>query len=530
MDHTNATPTNHGRIRTIACRFCLEVCVSGSLSSLVGQSIMFRFLGSEFTASDREAFNRIRPGGILYFGDNLTSAAQIRELSEQLQDAAREEGMPPLFIAADQEGGIVTRLPVDMVTVPSAMALGPLSKETIRESARITAHELREVGINTNYAPTADINNNPHNPVIRTRSFGETPEMVSRAVVASIEGHLDEGVIPTIKHFPGHGNTNIDSHVGLPVIESSPAELRQMELVPFVAAIEANVPAIMTAHILFPALDTLPATLSERILTGLLRQELGFEGLIVTDSMSMKAIARKWGLDETSIMAKAAGVDVLESSEAPESMVDRHQALVDAVESGRLDLEVFESTAQRLDALRSQFGIGETPPGANDLDSLRDRAQQIALQTIRTASGNTVPQIPDSPETLIVAFARLRNLEVVDRFDLPKVMEEAIANRLPHAHMITISSEPKDDEIAAAIAAAGNANTVAICTRDAIQHSYQQEISRRILEAAPNATKIHVNLRGPYDAGLLGNVDETVFTYGDAVVSLRALATALSQR
>ncbi len=502
--------------------------MSADASGIVGQSLMFRFMGPEFTQTDREAFNRIRPGGVLYFGDNLTSFQQIQELSVQLQAAAREEGMPPLLIAADQEGGIVTRFPPDMVTVPSAMALGPLPENLIRASARITAAQLAAVGINTNYAPTIDINNNPLNPVIRTRSFGETAEIVSRAAVASIAGYLDEGVIPTVKHFPGHGNTSVDSHLGLPEITASIDELRAMELAPFRAAITAGVPAIMTAHILFPALDTLPATLSHRILTDLLRGEMGFDGLIVTDSMSMDAIASGWGIAEAAILAKAAGVDVLESSEPPAAMLERHAALVDAVESGRLSLEVFQRTADRMDALRHQFGFGNNTTQDLDMESLREEAQTIARQGVRTASGAAVPTIPNNQHTVIIAFARLRNLEVVDRFDLPVVMEQAVANELPAARMITLGTEPDEHEIANAEAAASTASTLVICTRDAIQHRDQIEIGRRLITAARDARVIHVNLRGPYDTGLLGDVDETVFTYGDAVVSLRARASALS--
>lgn len=503
--------------------------MSSDFASLVGQSLMFRFMGPEFTPKNREAFNRIRPGGVLFFGDNLTSREQIRALTTQLQAAAREEGLPPLFIAADQEGGIVTRLPADMVTVPSAMGLGPLPDEVIRESAKLNARQLRSVGINTNYAPTADINNNPQNPVIRTRSFGESPEMVSKAVVATIAGHLDEGVIPTVKHFPGHGNTHIDSHYGLPVIEESIEELHKMELAPFVAAIQAGIPAIMTAHIRFPALDELPATLSHRILTGLLREELGFDGLIVTDSMSMDAIAEGWGLEEAAIIAKAAGVDVLESSEGPEAMVNRHAALVKAIESGRLDISVFEQTAERLNRLREKFSIGTDPGLGDETDSIRLSAQKIAQQTLRTASDAAVPTVPNESGTVIIAFARLRNLEVVDRLDLPTVMEDAIREQLPNAQMLTMSSDPTEDEIAEAMDRAARAESLIVCTRDAIQHTYQQDLGKQILAKTPEGSRrIHVNLRGPYDVGLLGDVDETVFTFGDAVVSLRALASALA--
>lgn len=506
--------------------------MSPDIRSLVGQSLMFRFEGPEFTPADREAFNHVRPGGVLFFGDNLASHGQVKALTAELQQAAREEGLPPLFIAADQEGGIVTRFPVDMITVPSAMALGPLDEETIRESARITGKQLLEVGINTNYAPAVDININPQNPVIRTRSFGETPEMVARAGVATMRGFQDEGVIPTVKHFPGHGNTSIDSHYGLPIIDATLEELHEVELVPFKAAIAAGVPMIMTAHILFPALDTeYPATLSERILTGFLRNELGFTGVIVTDSMSMHAISKRYGDGEAAILAKQAGVDVLETSEPPAATVGRSDALVTAVESGRLPVSLFEQTAGRLDTLRHEFSIGEVKPDPVDLSALRNAAQRVANRTIRTLGGSTLKSVPNASSTVVIAFARLRALEVVDRFDLPLVMEQAFADELPNANVITLSPNPSDSEIEKALAAASHATTLILCTRDAISHADQVETGRRIRAAAsPTARTVHVCLRGPYDTGLLGDFDETVYTYGDAVVSLRALANTFAGR
>lgn len=491
---------------------------------------MFRFMGPVFTQADKDAFRRIRPAGVLFFADNLESRDQIRALTDELQATAREEGMPPLFIAADQEGGIVTRLPADMITVPSAMALGAMVEADIREMARVTARQLREVGINMNYAPTVDVNINPENPVIRTRSFGETPEVVSRAGVASVQGHLDERVIPTIKHFPGHGDTNVDSHHGLPVIDQPIERLHAVELAPFRAGIEAGVPAIMTAHIVFPALDEHPATLSPRILTGLLREEMGFDGVIVTDSMSMNAIAERYGLADAAIRSKAAGTDLLESSEPPAAMLERHEALSRAIEDGTLDVALFEATEQRLNELRERFGIGQAPEFAPFDESLRERTREVARRALRTVSGNAVPALENDPSTVIIAFARLRNLEVVDRFDLPGVMANAIAENLPAARMLTLSPDLAGDEVDAALKAAAGAKTLVVMTRDAIQHRDQVDLGTRLFAEAGDARKVHVCLRGPYDRGLLGDVDETVMTYGDPAVSLQALAQAFSGR
>lgn len=305
-------------------------------SEITGQSIMFRFEGPEFTDEARQVFRRVRPGGVIFFADNITSREQVHALTEELQAEARELEMPPLLIAADQEGGIVSRFSADFVTPPSPMALAASSDPgDILTAATITATQLREVGINVNFAPSVDINIDPANPVIRTRSLGDTPEQV----IANGEwvrlGHEAARVVTTVKHFPGHGDTSVDSHLGLPSIPYDRDRIDAVELAPFRAAIRAGVPAVMSAHILFPTLDPdYPATLSRRILTDLLRDELGFDGLIFTDSMSMSAISELYGVAESAVLAKLAGVDVLEANESLDDQLARHQALVDGLGSG----------------------------------------------------------------------------------------------------------------------------------------------------------------------------------------------------
>ncbi|MDQ4045175.1 MAG: hypothetical protein M3173_06985, partial [Chloroflexota bacterium] len=188
-------------------------------ADLVGQSLMLRFEGPTFTDEAREAFREIRPGGVIFFADNITNREQVHTLTAELQAEARRLTLPPLLIAADQEGGIVSRLPADFVTMPSPMALAASSDPTdIEAAARIAAEQLREVGINVNLAPAIDVNVNSDNPVIRTRAFGDTPEQVIACLAHAVRGHEAARVVTTVKHFPGHGDTSVDSHLGLPTI------------------------------------------------------------------------------------------------------------------------------------------------------------------------------------------------------------------------------------------------------------------------------------------------------------------------
>ena len=498
------------------------------IQELAGQSIFFRFLGPVFTDDDREAFRRIRPAGVLFFADNLTSRGQIQALTAELQDEAAALGMPPLLIAADQEGGIVSRLPADMVTVPGAMALGQLPEDDIREMARITARQLLDVGINLNFAPTVDVNNNPANPVIRTRAFGETVEAVSRAALATIRGFLEEGVIPTVKHFPGHGDTNVDSHLGLPVIDHPIERLRSVELAPFQAAIDAGVPAVMSAHIVFPALDEHPATLSRRILTGLLREEMGFEGVIFTDSMSMDAISKRYGVADSTVQAKAAGVDCLESNETPAQIAERHAALVAAIEDGRLPVEIFEATERRVAVLRERFGVGTRRSVAPTDDTLRDRAREVAARTIRTADGSAFRPLEDGKKTVVVDFQRLRASEAEDPFNRAGIVRDGLADQSPDIRVITLSHEPQAGELSRAREAVDGAEVLVLLTRDATDNPDQVVVAKELIARAKPSRVVHVALRGPYDSGILGEVSDTLLTYGDPAVTLEALVERLT--
>jgi beta-N-acetylhexosaminidase len=488
---------------------------------------MFRFRGPVFTDEARDAFRRIRPAGVLFFADNLTSRKQIRALTDELQAEAKALDMPPLLIAADQEGGIVSRLPVDMVTAPGGMAIGHLPPEDIEEMSRITARQLHEVGINVNFAPTVDVNNNPRNPVIRTRAFGETPDVVSRAAVAFINGHIQEEVVPTVKHFPGHGDTSVDSHHGLPVIDQPIERLREVELAPFQASIDAGVPAVMSAHIVFPALDEHPATLSHRILTGLLREEMGFRGLIFTDSMSMDAISKRYGHAASTVQAKAAGVDVLESNETPALIVERHQALVDAMEEGTLPVEIFEETEERLARVRDQFHIGELPEFGESNTRLRDIARDVAARSIIAVNG-TFEAVDGGKKTAVIDFNRLRHFEFGDPFNLPGIVQEGLTARIPNATVITMSHDPQDAEIEEAQIAVTGADTLVLLTRDAVDHTYQAEIGKDLIARTDASRVIHVAMRGPYDAGIFGDVRDTILTFGDPAVTVEALVDRLA--
>lgn len=330
-----------------------------SIEQKVGQLMVVGFDGTRVNADLRTIITRHFVGGVTLFARNIESPRQLARLTNDLQKLTREtEHRIPLYVAADQEGGWVARLKTGATVLPGNMALGAAgSAELAEEAGRITALELAAVGVNLNFAPVVDVNSNPHNPVIDRRSYGEYPDLVARLGSAYIKGLQRNGVLATAKHFPGHGDTTVDSHTDLPTVRHDVARIRAIELRPFRAAIEAGVGAIMTAHIVYSALDAgRPATLSRTILTEVLREEFGFKGLIITDDMEMKAIDNRYRTGEAAVMAIEAGADMVLSLWSYQNQVNVFNALVSAVKSGRISDDRIDQSVDRILTYKKEFG------------------------------------------------------------------------------------------------------------------------------------------------------------------------------
>ncbi|WP_042121647.1 beta-N-acetylhexosaminidase [Paenibacillus senegalensis] len=330
---------------------------SMSLKQQIGQLLMFGFQGYEVPPSLQSMIEKQELGGVIYFARNVQTVEQVARLSGQLQQLASEAGAPPLWISVDQEGGMVARLTEGVTLFPGQMALAATGDpQSAYDAGYITGSELKALGINFNFAPVLDVNNNPANPVIGVRSFGERPEQVARFGVSLIQGLQDAGIAATAKHFPGHGDTDTDSHLGLPTISHARERIESVELVPFRAAVAGGVDVIMSSHIVFPEYEPngLPATLSRALLTDLLRHEIGYEGVIVTDCMEMDAIAKHFGTAEAAVMALEAGADLILVSHTLELQQAAFQAIVQAVETGRLSAERIRESVDRVLALKAK--------------------------------------------------------------------------------------------------------------------------------------------------------------------------------
>ena len=323
-----------------------------SIDEQIGQLLMVGFHGAKPTPQVLELIQSGHIGGIILFSRNLGSAREALELTSALQEAARNAGHRyPLIIATDQENGVVRRTGSATTCFPGNMALGAVNSQAATEAvARATGQELRALGITMNLAPDVDISNNPANPVIGVRSFGGDPELVARLGTNAMMGYRAAGIVATLKHFPGHGDTDTDSHLALPVVPFDIERLEAVELKPFRRAIEAGAEAlaVMTAHVAVPAItgsSTLPATLAPEVINGLLRSRIGFDGVVITDCLEMHAISGGVGIAEGAVQALRAGADIVLISHSYDRQMAGLHAIREAVARGDLSASVLQAAS-----------------------------------------------------------------------------------------------------------------------------------------------------------------------------------------
>ena len=337
------------------CRERYNFPVPSSIRRDIGQLLIGSLPGTTITPELRSLAREFQLGGIILFSRNIEAPEQVAELAHDVQSLATES---PLWVSVDQEGGRVARLKAPFTEWPPMAVLGRSGDASLASRfAASLAAELKAVGITLDYAPVLDIHTNPKNPIIGDRALAESAEQVAELGAAIVAGLQDHGVAACGKHFPGHGDTAVDSHLDLPLVEHPPDRIRRVECVPFRAAIAADVAFIMTAHILVPALDEdLPATLSPRIVKGLLRDELGFRSVIVSDDLEMKAIAKTWTVPDAAVRAIAAGCDAfLVCSGDVDAQAQALEALVHAVEDGHIPHKALEGSQKRLRQVKERF-------------------------------------------------------------------------------------------------------------------------------------------------------------------------------
>jgi beta-glucosidase-like glycosyl hydrolase len=331
-----------------------------SLERKVGQMIMVAVPGTGMSAGMEAILKNYLPGGIILYGKNLSTLENNLRFIDDMQKCSMGSAGIPLFVSVDQEGGRVIRFVPGVTQFPGTMAAGVCGDpDLVYRWGRILGLQMRMTGVNMNLAPVLDVNNNPRNPVINTRSFGSDPRLVSDLGAAYIEGIQESRCVAVGKHFPGHGDTDKDSHLTLPVIRYDMKRLSSVELVPFKKAIRAGVDGIMTAHIAYPAIlgNNEPATVSKRILTGLLREQMGFQGLVITDDMEMHAISRRQDMGEATVTSVLAGADIVLISSHEGNIPVIFNAIKKAVVEKRISEERLNDSVKRILEVKLRYGI-----------------------------------------------------------------------------------------------------------------------------------------------------------------------------
>ena len=493
----------------------------------IGQRLVGGFPGKEMSPEFIRLVKEFKISNVILFQYNVETGRQLQILCRSIKELVRTETGHGAFITIDQEGGVVTRLPEDSCNMPGAMAIAATGEpEYARLATRITADELKALGVNFNLAPIMDINNNMANPVIGVRSYGDTAETVETYGCAALEGYAEGGILAAVKHFPGHGDTAVDSHIGLPVIDKSLDELEELELVPFKAAIAKGVPAVMSSHILFPQLEPnqVPCTMSRRIITGLLKEKLGFQGLVVSDCLEMDAIKKYYGTAAGAVAAMAAGVDLLFISHSASLMEETAQAVYHAVSCGKLSMAQMEESAAKIIALKAKYAAQSRISENYGSEQARLQAADIRRKSIVLTQGSLFP-LGDTP--LFTGCADYRatlasNLES-KQTSFPLFMERTFPG-----HGIVTGKSPDEKEIKEIVEAARMSGSIVMCTYNGHLLPGQMALVQAL--ALLKKHMMVVALRNPYDLSDLPAHVTGIAAWEYTVMTMEILADILAGR
>jgi beta-N-acetylhexosaminidase len=477
---------------------------------------------------------KYHPGGIIYYSvdpPNITSPAQVAHLSNGIQRAAMAQRIPiPVTIAADQEqGSIVSRVPAPFTQFPGSQALGAgRTPGDAYKSAKITGQELKAIGINTDYAPDSDVNVNPANPVIGVRSYGSDPTLVSQFASQAVDGYQAAGVIPTAKHFPGHGDTATDSHTGVPIINHTKEQWEKLDLPPFKADIAHGVDSIMTAHIIVPALDPSgdPATLSQPILTGILRGQLHYDGVVVTDALGMQGVRDKYGDDRVPVLALKAGVDELlkppQDTAGNGLFAVQYNAVLGAVKNGELSESRIDQSVYRILRLKLKHDLFKHPyvdeskvAKVVGTPSHLATEQKITDRTTTLVKNGVLPLKKDGSKILVTGYG----------VTTTQTLANDITKRGPVTTVYQTGTTPSPATINQAVAQA-QANDLTVVTTNAAWNSTAQQNLVKALVATGKPVVV-ASVRDAYDIGYFPEVSTYLVTYGYPAASLESLTKVL---
>lgn len=509
-----------------------------TLEEQIGQLFMVGFGGTTPSPEILDMISRYYVGGVILFARNVRDTQQVLELTGSLQQAARAAGHRyPLLIAIDQENGAVQRLGRSATQFPGNMALGAIGSEQIaHDIAFATGRELRALGLNMNLAPVVDVNNNPANPVIGVRSFGEDPRQVARLATAAVRGYQEAGVIATLKHFPGHGDTSTDSHLSLPTLPFTLERLEQVELLPFRGGIEAGADSIMSAHIAFPAITgstAIAATLSSAIIQGLLREQLGFGGVVISDCLEMQAVADTAGIAQGSVLALLAGIDLVLISHLYLRQQSGLETALRAVQSGELPYAIVRQAVERVLRLKSQRLSWESLPsgaipswvGGVEHRQLSERAYDLSTTLVRNEEGLIPLRLQPHERIVVLSSAKDMRSQAEDRQYPGAALVESLRRYHENVESLTVPAGLREEDIPPILAATAKFDLVIMATVNANLDPEQAALMNALLQSGQRV--IGLATSSPYDLLAFPHLRTYLVTYEPTDPAQLAAARAL---
>lgn len=498
-----------------------------SLEEKVGQMLGFAFYGTTYNQDLELRIKKLNAGLLIYFKDNCDNPKQIFELNQKINQNAK---IPP-FIALDQEGGMVARVTSKITQSPGAMAISAGSSyQDAYKLAYNMGKELRSLGFNFNFAPEGDVNNNPLNPVINVRSYSDNPQIVAEYMYYATKGYNDALMMTSVKHFPGHGDTAIDSHLGLPVVDFDEQRLNEIELVPFKKVVEKDLPGIMASHVMYTNYDQkYPTSLSYNITQKLLRDQMGFNGLVVTDSLTMSAVWGRFSIEEIVLNGFNSGCDILLF--CGDRNLSNHQEIFDTavrlVKEGKISINQVNNAVERIFKYKSMFKCGIM---ANDYCEIASEleeksrvefAQEVANRSITLLKDESSLLPITKQDKVLVVFPILKVVTLVENDDNTL---NSLGDFLPYEvdkHYITIN--PTTEEQATLLEKTKKYDKIIYCSYNACFNEQQASLINNLEQDK----LIVVAIRTPYDINVL-NVKTYLCSYEASVQAFIALSKVLT--
>ena len=502
-----------------------QILASMTVEEKVGQLLMIGFGGTSVNSHSAHWLRDRRVGGVALFSRNITDLKQTAQFTRELHQLMK--GYVPIFLALDQEGGNVVRVKDGAMLLPGNMALGATRSPTLAYVAgQALAIDLKLLGFNMNLAPVLDVNSNPDNPVIGIRSYGERPELVGHLGAWYVRGQQEMGVVAVAKHFPGHGDTQSDSHFSMPQIDADLNRLSDLELWPFRRAFRAGLDAVMTAHIALPNVTgdpELPATLSNELLTDILRRRMGFEGVVITDGLEMQGIVKRYGSGRAAVLAILAGADMPMVLWTPKVKEEVYGALVQAVRSGEISQERLDTSVRRILKVKAERGLFNRRLEKVDTVVERGNKNPIHDQVASRIAREAVTLVRNHGDLLPLRSVRYRKVLVVAPSG---PFTRALATQ-PNVKVMTVpyvpSRQRRQQDIQRARELARDADLLVF----GVVNRYHVEMARTITKESPYVPSAMISFASPYYLEAVPDVDAYVCTYSYLDVAQAAAARAV---